>query len=163
LAPKLEELYLLLNEASEQNARQSKLLYLSVKLDDEAKQKLFEMDELDLYGLSRAKKIIMYIRLYFPNLAQIHQLLFAAEREFNMLKFDIYSEEQPTLADLIMAGGKVGHFLRLMEQEIIRTEMFFCQRMFCQKNTAKQQKTTLATICLRHQMTRLRELTSDHH
>jgi hypothetical protein len=142
LAPKLEELYLLLNELSEQNAEQSKVLYLCAALDEEAKKQLYAMNDLDLYGLRRAKKIVMYIRLYFPRLSRIHQHLFAAEREFNNLKFEMFSEAAPTLEELIDAGGWVAHFLRLMEQEIIKNRDYLLWDKFFPKRysetTAKE-------------------------
>lgn len=119
LLPKLEQLYLLLNDLSEQNARMSKLYYLAVEGDAEARRKLNETDDLVSYGLDRAKKIIMYIRLYFPNLSKIHQLLFAAEHQLNALRFEAGSANPPKQMDLLLAAGRVGHFLRLMEEEII--------------------------------------------
>lgn len=118
LLPKLEQLYLLLNELSEHNARMFKLYHLAMEGDIEAQKTLNGLDDLTHYGLDRGKKIVMYVRLYFPVLARIHQMLFAAERELNVLRYKVRSDDPPHVEDLLMAGGKVGHFLRLMEQEI---------------------------------------------
>lgn len=119
LTPKLEELYLLLNETAENNVTFFKLIYLCLEGDVHARQRIQAMDDLDLYGHRTAKRIIMYIRLYFPRLSWIHQLLFAAQRDLNQLMFDLHSETPPELSDVLTASGKVGHLLRLMEEEII--------------------------------------------
>jgi len=66
LTPKLEELYLLLNEMSENNVDFFKLICRCVEGNVLAKKEMDSMDELDLCGFRKAKKIIMYIRLYFP-------------------------------------------------------------------------------------------------
>lgn len=119
LLPKLEQLYQLLNELSEHNARMFKLYHLAMDGDVEAQNKLNGMDHLQHYGLDRGKKIVMYIRLYFPKLERIHVMLFGAEREQNMLYYAVRSKDPPSTEDLLLAAGRVGHFLRLMEQEII--------------------------------------------
>lgn len=119
LLPKLEQVYLLLNELSEHNARMFKLYHLALEGDAEAQKTLNGLDDPTHYGLDRAKKIVMHIRLYFPALSRIHRMLFAAERQLNMLRYQVSSDDPPEVEDLLMAGGNVGHFLRLMEQEII--------------------------------------------
>lgn len=120
LTPKLEQLYLLLNELSEHNVTQFRLHFDAMSGDDVALSKISEIDDLDLYGHRRAKKIIMYVRLYFPRLSRAHQLLFAAERELNLLQHAIVGPTPPDPEDFLLASGQVGHFLMLMEQELIR-------------------------------------------
>ena len=120
LTPKLEELYLLLNEVSEHNAIQFNLNFRALGGDPAAKSQLSGMDDLDLYGLRRAKKIVMHVRLYFPKLSRAHQLVFAAERELNEIKHNILSGATPDPEEVMLASGQVGHSLMLMEQEIIR-------------------------------------------
>jgi hypothetical protein len=119
LLPKLEQVYLLLNDLSEENVRIFKLYHFAMEGNEEAQKKLNDMDDLKHYGLDRGKKIVMYIRLYFPQLAQIHQLLFAAEHIQNMLYYAARSDNPPAIDDILDAGGQVGHFIRLMEQEMI--------------------------------------------
>ena len=119
LTPKLEELYLLLNKVAEDNTRFFKLIYLTLEGNPGAREEIGAMDESDLYGHATAKRIIMYIRLYFPCLSRIHQLLFAAQRDLNQLIFQLHSKTPPEVADVMNASGRVGHFLRLMEEEII--------------------------------------------
>lgn len=118
-APKLETLYALVNDVAEWNASTAKLAYCCADGDEEACKKLVAMDDIELYGHRHAKKIIMCIRLYFPELQSIHQMLFAAQKELNALVFRLHTEERPKLDELIDAAGQVGHFLRLMEAEIV--------------------------------------------
>lgn len=120
LTGKLEELYLSLNQVSEDNARFFKLIALCLSGNQVARQQLVDMDEIELYGHRIAKRIIMLIRLYFPRLSSIHQKLFAAQQSLNTHIFQLYSETPPDLEVVVEASGRVGHFLRLMEQEIIR-------------------------------------------
>jgi hypothetical protein len=101
LSPKLEELYLLLNEFAENNVTFFKMSYACSGGNQEACNQLGDIDELVLYGDRRSKKIIMYVRLYFPKLSTIHQSFFRAQSE------------------IIAASGEVSHFLRLMEKELI--------------------------------------------
>jgi hypothetical protein len=117
LTPKLETLYSLVNEVAAWNASVCKLAYYAVDGDDESRKRLVEMDDLDLYGHRHAKSIIMYIRLYFPQLSTIHQMLFTAQRELNNLLYRLHSETPPKLEELMEAGGEVAHFLGLTERE----------------------------------------------
>ncbi len=119
LTPKLEALYGLLNEVSQSNATICTLAFQAADGDQGALAKLDGMDHIDLYGHRHAKSIVMYIRLYFPNLSRIHQLLFASQRELNALLWGLRSRTPPNIESLVEAGGQVGHFLRLMEQEIV--------------------------------------------
>jgi hypothetical protein len=119
LAPKLEELYLLINKVAEDNARFFKLIYLTLQGVPSARQQMAAIDDLELYGAVTAKKIIMYIRLYFLPLARIHQMLFNAQHKLNALMFELHSDKPPDLQAVKNASGQVGHFLRLMEEEII--------------------------------------------
>lgn len=119
LTPKLEELYLLVNSVSESNARSFKLLISCLHGDIEAKSKLDNLDELELYGHLTAKKIIMLVRLYFPQLSKIHQNVFSSQRKLNHLTWLLTNNEPPEVDELINISGEVGHMLRLMEQEII--------------------------------------------
>lgn len=119
LTPKLEALYGLVNEVAAWNASMCRLAYMVTDGDQESRKKLLEMDDLELYGHRHAKSIIMYIRLYFPQLSRIHQRLFRAQAELNRAIFELHSDKPPKMEELIKAGGMVGHFLRLMEAEIV--------------------------------------------
>jgi len=143
LTPKLEELYLLLNEIAENNVTFFKLIYRCLEGDAHARQEMEGMDDLHVYGHRTAKQIIMYIRLYFPRLSRIHQLLFAAQRDLNQLIFYLHSETPPKLSDVVTASGRVGHFLRLMEDEIIRNRDHLLSDHILSK---RYRKTTQAAI-----------------
>jgi hypothetical protein len=119
LTPKLEALYLIINEVTTDNVRICYLAFRAVDGDENAREELAKMDHLDLYGHKRAKEIIMYIRLYFPRLARIHQLVFRAQRELNDLLWRVTHKEEVAMQDMVRAGGQVGHFIKLMEQEIV--------------------------------------------
>lgn len=116
---KLEELYLLLNEVAERNTRLFKLLAAVVEGDIGAKKHLEGLDDLEVYGHLTAKKMVMLVRLYFPKLTRIHQRLFAAERELSQKNLSLSMNEAIALEELLEASGRVGHMLRLMEQEMV--------------------------------------------
>lgn len=119
LTAKLEQLYLLTNEVSEHNVTQFRLHFDALNGNAAARQKLADMDDLDVYGQRRAKKIIMYVRLYFPKLSRAHQRVFSAERQLNILQHGIAAMAVPDPEAFIAASGEVGHCLKLMEQELI--------------------------------------------
>jgi hypothetical protein len=119
LTSKLEELYLVLNQVAEDNAKFCKLVLLSVSGDKGAMQQTIATDDSEIYGHRSAQRIIMYIRLYFPQLSRIHQLLFSAQSRLNILIFALHTQAPPSFEEVLAAGGYVGHFIRLMEQEII--------------------------------------------
>jgi hypothetical protein len=128
LTPKLEQLYLLLSKVADHNVRCFKLVYAVLHAPKDARgpifptdQKLYgSIDEEDLYGHRTAKELIMYVRLYFPNLSQIHQLLFGAQSALNDTIFRIQSGSPPDYSYVERAFGKVAHLTRLMEAEMIR-------------------------------------------
>lgn len=119
LIPKLEELYLLVNNVSADNAKIFSLNFYALQGRVASRRELDAMDDLDAYGHRTAKKIIMYIRLYFPKLERIHQLLFRAQATFNDMQFAARNGKHPELDEFVLAAGRVGHFLQLMEEEII--------------------------------------------
>jgi len=119
LTPKLEALYLLINKVAADNASVCTEAFKAICGDSSAVLKIKNMDHLDLYGHRTAKEIIMYIRLYFPRLGRIHQLMFAAQKELNDLLFEVCAEHPPSMPDMLEAAGMVSHFLRLMESEIV--------------------------------------------
>lgn len=120
LTPKLEELYLHLNGVASDNASLFKLTINCVEGNQAACKQLASIDELTLYGHSRAKEIIMLIRLYFPQLSKIHQHLFSAQRELNNKMWALLNAEPPSSDEIIFASGLVGHFNKLMEAELIK-------------------------------------------
>lgn len=122
LQPKIEELYQHLNDVAERNTRLFKLLLAVINGDLKAKENLDGLDELELCGHINAKKMIMLIRLYFPDLTRIHQYLFAAERQLGEQIWALSTNTPPTLEALIETSGKLGHMIRLMEQEMVTNQ-----------------------------------------
>ena len=119
LTPKLEELYLLLNSLSENNVTIFKVAYNCANGDPHNCEQLQSIEEIDLYGLRGAKQIIMYIRLYFPELSRIHQHLFSAQNQLNNRIWSLNTSSPASKDEIVNYCGQVGHFLRLMESEII--------------------------------------------
>lgn len=119
LMPKLEELYLLLNKVAEDNVKFFRLIYLAIEGDEEAIREISTTEELDLYGDRTAKRIILHIRLYFPRLARMHQMLFHQQRQLNGLIFQLHGDTPPDFKAVMIACGLISHFLRLLEGEII--------------------------------------------
>jgi hypothetical protein len=130
LQPKLEELYLMLNEVAERNTRLFKLLVAIVEGDLEAKKHLDELDDLDVYGHPHAKRMVMLVRLYFPRLSRIHQYLFAAERELNHRIWKLSMGDEVSLEEIMEASGRVGHMLRMMEQEMVTNQGLLLKSQF---------------------------------
>jgi hypothetical protein len=120
--PKLEELYLLINEVGERNTRLFKLLMAIAEGDIQAKNHLNSIDDLEVYGHPTAKRMVMLVQLYFPKLTRIHQKLFAAERELSGRVWSLHMGEAVNAADIVESSGRVAHMLRLMEQEMVENQ-----------------------------------------
>lgn len=138
---KLESLYLLLNQVSENNTRHFKLVKFALMGDQASINQLHSIDELDLYGHRQAKQIIMLIRLYFPKLSSIHQALFSAQSDQNKLIFQLYTKTPPELNQVIEATGRISRLLRLMEEEMVRNQSYLLQDYSClmhYKKTARK-------------------------
>jgi hypothetical protein len=130
LTSKLEELYLLLNEMGEKNAAQFDLLMLCLAQDKSSTAKLREMGSVELFGGSRAKKMIMLIRLYFPQLTRIHQRLFAAELDYSKFKHRVREGDKIGRKELLSASFKVGRCIRLLENELITNQSVLLRSRF---------------------------------
>ncbi|NOD85928.1 MULTISPECIES: hypothetical protein [unclassified Ruegeria] len=122
LQPKLEDLYMMLNEIGERNTRLFKILASIAGGCLVSKKELEEADDLNVYGLIHGKNMVMLVRLYFPKLSRIHQHLFAAERELNQLIWAVSMNEEVSIEDILSASGRVAHLLRLMEQEMVTNQ-----------------------------------------
>ena len=81
LTQKLEELYLELCSSPDDVIQQWNHMWDIL----EGKVKPMESPLMtdDLYGHDRAKKISMYIRLYFPGLFELHKVQFSIQSQFN--------------------------------------------------------------------------------
>jgi hypothetical protein len=120
LTPKLEQLYLLLNRIADGNVNSFKRVYVALHGSESARERLLTVDERELYDYQTSKEMIMYTRLYFPKLSRVHQLLFGAQSALHDAIFRINSDSPPEYPYVEGAFGRVAHFIRLMEVEIIR-------------------------------------------
>lgn len=118
LTSKLEELYLLFNKSSEDNITRFDAID---KWFHGHPDERFDIEKInDLYGLNHNKRIIMLIRLYFPQLSFLHQQLFHAQRDLNKLFYSIFEGAPAPFEEFLRASGVLGHYLRLLEDEIIK-------------------------------------------
>jgi hypothetical protein len=119
LSPKLEELYLLINKVGPETIRVFKIIHLHLTNNSGQLPRLEKVDEPELYGHITGKEIVMFIRLYFPKLSHIHQILFSAQRELNRHLYSLQTSSPSTLEEVHQTSGRVGYLLRLMEAEMI--------------------------------------------
>ena len=144
LTSKLEGLYSSVNEVSRDNANVVKLICLSIEGDTRTRAKVYDLDEGDLYGHNLAKQIIMCIRLYFPELSSIHQQLFAAQRDLNNIVFTFFTDNPPNARSVLLAGGHVGHFVRLMEEEIVSNRDYLTRKFLFPRRYRKTSPEAIA-------------------
>lgn len=123
LTKRLEELYLVLNEASVHNVQRyheaspftSALPFSAAK---------FSGSPLEKMGLDLHKKIVMYVRLYFPRLSAAHLKVFSLNQAVNKLIYDAQVDNPPLSEQkLSEASSAYGQALLQMESEIIRNKM----------------------------------------
>lgn len=97
LTQKLEELYLELSSSPDDILEQWNHMW------DILEKKVEPMEsplmKNDLYGHDRAKKIAMYIRLYFPALQELHKAQFALQSKFNNAVHAVLSGEKVDIAE----------------------------------------------------------------
>lgn len=118
LTSKLEELYLLLNQASSENVDRYEMLVVHLyRAPDEAKPLVLDRST---YSLDLHKKIIMYVQLYFPGLKPAHVRMFQSNRAITDILYRAGGGERPTESEIHAAFGSYGDCLRNMEDEIIQ-------------------------------------------
>jgi hypothetical protein len=118
LTSKLEELYLLLNQASSENVdRYEKLVVHLYRAPSETKP--LPLDR-STYSLDLHKKIIMYVQLYFPRLKSAHIRMFQSNSAITDILYRAGAGEKPTETEIHAAFGSYGDCLRNMEDEIIQ-------------------------------------------
>ncbi len=118
LTSKLEELYLLLNQASSENVdRYEKLVVHLYRVPGDTKS--LPLDR-STYSLDLHKKIIMYVQLYFPPLKRAHVRMFQSNSAITHILYRAGTGEEPTESEIHAAFGSYGDCLRNMEDEIIQ-------------------------------------------
>lgn len=128
LTKKLEEVYLLLNQASSENVTRYEAIFAQVAQGGVAPPGTLERSafHLDLH-----KKIVMYVRLYFPLLAPAHQHMFHCNNRISWVIHHVAIGQQVEDKDVHEAFGAYGDSLRNMEQEIIVNKpLLVGERMF---------------------------------
>jgi hypothetical protein len=118
LTKKLEELYLALNEAAAHNVTRTNAA-LPLATATPFNRQNVSGSRVEELGLDLHKKMVMYVRLYFPQLAGAHQRVFHRNREVNVFIHE--AETGPPLSEdrLLELSGVYGEALRVMESEII--------------------------------------------
>lgn len=118
LTKKLEELYLSLNEVSAHNVKRAEevLPYAAQGMHrlQRPSGSSVERQALDLH-----KKIVMLVRLYFPQLSSAHQRVFRRNSRVNTLIHQIESGLPVPEEKLVELSGAYGESLAAMEKEII--------------------------------------------
>lgn len=118
LTKKLEELYLALNQASAQNVERFTAAMKFVGAHPAAYGE-DRSAEIPHYALDLQKKIIMYVRLYFPQLSAAHHSVFIKNREINELIDDVENGHFVFPERLKEVSFQYGDALKIMEGEII--------------------------------------------
>lgn len=96
LTKKLEELYLALNEVSAHNVKRVEEA-LPLTLATPFSKPKISGGSVERLGLDLNKKIVMLVRLYFPQLSTAHQEVFRFNSEVNMLIYE--AETGPPLSE----------------------------------------------------------------
>ncbi len=118
LTQKLEELYLVLNDASAHNVSRVEAA-LPLATATPFNKVRVSGSTVTQQGLDLQKKLVMYVRLYFPKLTATHQAVFAANHAVNALIHE--AENGPALEHqkLLLAARRYGEALSAMEGEVI--------------------------------------------
>ena len=118
LTSKLEELYLLINQASSENV--DRYEQLVVHLDRAPSEtKSLPLDR-STYSLDLHKKIVMYVQLYFSHLRPAHIRVFRSNSAITHILYRAGTGEKPTEAEIHSAFASYGDCLRNMEDEIMQ-------------------------------------------
>ena len=114
---KLEELYLTVNELSNQHAVRFEKIRTIANGDRSYLDDPEHIIKLYLYDIN--KQIIMFIRLYFPELSKTHQALFHANKEISNKIFSLTENNEINQEEFISVFVDFGDYLRDLESEII--------------------------------------------
>lgn len=117
---KLEELYLAVNELSDQHAIRFEKIRTISNGDRSYLNDPEHIVKLYLHDIN--KKIIMFVRLYFPELAETHQALFHANREITNQIYNLLESNKVEQEEFIATFVSLGDFIRNLEGEIIENK-----------------------------------------
>jgi hypothetical protein len=117
LTKKLEELYLVLNDAASDCVNRYKEIH---KCFHEPEYMVTdEFYKQQIYNLDVQKKLVMYVKLYFPRLGQTYASIFVAQSRLNDLVNKLMSDAPPKMEELDEAFSQYGKCLGVMEDEIV--------------------------------------------
>lgn len=117
LTKKLEDLYLLLTDVLAHNLKRVEEA-LPLFTDATTSQDLSRSSS-DRQGLDLHKKIVMYVRLYFPKLSKTHQHVFQRNSAINMLIYSIETGNEHKTDELMSFSYSYRDAVVAMEEEII--------------------------------------------
>lgn len=114
---KLEELYLSLNELSNSHAVRFEI----IRNISGGKRDILDDPEHThkIYLLDINKKILMYVRLYFPELKDTHIELFHGNRLIIEKIYELLEEGKIEQEEFIQVFVNFGNYIKRMEEEII--------------------------------------------
>ena len=117
LTKKLEEFYSLLNEVSSERVSR----YMEVR-KSYFEPELTKSDDFYLHylrGFDMQKKIIMYVRLYFPQLSPAYEALSVEMYRLHELEKKLLSTSPPNVEEFAEAFARHGECLGIMETMIV--------------------------------------------
>ena len=119
LTKKLEELYLALTEVSAHSVKRVEEAIPLISATPFTKPTITG-GSVERQGLDLHKKIVMLVRLYFPQLSAAHQDVFRCNSNVNMLIYE--AETGPPLSEdhLFALSGAYRDAVVAMEEELIR-------------------------------------------
>jgi len=114
---KLEELYLAVNDLSNKHAVRFEIVRNITNGDNSILEDPEHTHKLYLLDIN--KQIIMYVRLYFPELEKTHIELFHGNSEITEKIYLLLNHGEIEQEDFISIFVSFGSYLRAMEEEII--------------------------------------------
>jgi hypothetical protein len=119
LTKKLEELYLALNEVSAHSVKRVEEAIPLISATPFNKPAITG-GSIERQGLDLHKKIVMLVRLYFPQLSAAHQEVFRCNSSVNMLIYDAETGSRLSEGRLVALSGAYRDAVCAMEEELIQ-------------------------------------------
>ncbi|GAB1152544.1 MAG: hypothetical protein WStaPseu_26730 [Shewanella algae] len=117
---KLEELYLAVNDLSNKHAVRFEMIRNITHGDNSILEDPEHTHKLYLLDIN--KQILMYVRLYFPELQETHIELFHGNREITEKIYMLLEHGQIDQEEFISTFVSFGNYLRAIEDEIINNK-----------------------------------------
>jgi len=117
LTKKLEEFYLLLNEVSSESLNRYMEIRKSYFEPERTKSEDFWMQYVK--GLDVQKKVVMYARLYFPQLSTAYEALSVAQSRLHELEKKRLTDAPPAVEEFMKAYSQYIDCLGVLENMIV--------------------------------------------